>query len=368
MIGMQVTPVFRVEEEAGSEHFSPSCVVLLQEYEKHKSEKKQEFEKQKRRKRPELFVGKLLRIDGGAKFADMDFYNPSGSFEINGKTCICIRAESPKTCEDSRVFLLEKGKDGVWRPVINSFELSLEDGFCVPIGPGTIIVGAVKAYPKPTAEHPDKIDYHMVFYWVSHLGCEFAFKEFTRGPDGMKGIRFVFLKNGKVGVVTRPQGLQPDGRNCGRGEIAYIELNSLDDMTPENLLKARVIENQFAPGEWGGPNQLFILPYGRIGVLGHIAYRDEAGNRHYYVMAFVYDTEAHKATPIKIIAARDDFPPGKAKFPDLHDVVYPGGMTRDNKGRAIINVGLGDAQAAEKIIFDPFCQKELMTNEQFVWR
>lgn len=358
MTGMQVTPAFRVEDEAGSEYHPSSCVALSQEY-----KEKQEFEKQKAGEDSELLVGKLLRIDVGDKFAGLTFYNPSGEVEINGKTCICIRAEPSKTCRGSKVFLLEKCADEVWRPVMNSPVLPLEDGFCVPIDPETTIMAGVKAYPNPTAEHPDKIDYYMVFYLVYHSGEEFAVREFTRGPNNMKGIRFVLLKHGKVGVFTRPQGLQPDGSDRGLGKIAYIELESLDDMTPENLLKARVIENQFAQGDWGGVNQPFLLPDGRIGVLGHIAYRDGEGNRHYYVMAFIYDPQTHQATPIKIIASSEDFPDSEAKFPDLRGVIYPGGMVFNDDGTITVKAGLRDMFAVEIKTFHPFKQGESMTND-----
>jgi len=88
----------------------------------------------------------------------------------------------------------------------------------------------------------------------------------------------------------------------GRGKIGYVELQRLEDVNAQNILSARIIENQFVPEEWGGANELQPLQDGRIGVIGHIAYQDAQGGKHYYAMSFVYDPETHRASPIEIIS------------------------------------------------------------------
>jgi hypothetical protein len=338
-----------MEEETGREYHPSSCVALLEESEKQKSEQKQEFEKWKPEEMTDLSVARILPFELGIRYTGEVVYNPSAIFEVEGENYLCGRVEHRKK-NRSRVILFKEGKDGIWRPAEGLPVLPLEDGFVVQ-NEKEIIVGGVEICHKPTIEHPDKIDYCTIFYH----GCRLeTLKEFARGPDRMKDIRFVYLENGKIGVFTRPQGIQSDGSDCGRGMIAYIELDSRHDLNPENLSKARIIENQFAAGEWGGANQVYLLPDGRIGVVGHIAYIDAEHNRHYYAMTFIYDPVTHQATPIKIIARRSDFPASGAKSPDLRDVVFPGGMVRHGDGTATLYVGLSDETSGCIRIVDPF--------------
>jgi hypothetical protein len=352
---MFVTPLFAVKEEiVKNKPFPQSCIELLREY-----RERQKLEKQRSKEESELFVGKILPLELAGKHAGKDAYNPSAPFQLGSKKYLCGRVEPPETC-DSQVLLFEESTDGVWRPAENSPLLPLEDGFAVRIDQNETIIGGTKAYPNPTADNPDRIDYHTVFY----CGCgPEALKEFARGPDRMKDIRLILRANGHIFAFTRPTGIQPDGRDCGRGKIAVIELNDRSEINPENLSRAKIIENQFAPGDWGGVNELYALPDGRIGVLGHIAYMDEEGNRHYYAMVFIYDPETHQATPIEIIASRDDFPPGDAKAPDLRDVAYPGGMVRHGDGTATLYLGLSDKNSGHKKIKDPFWMIQLTQND-----
>jgi len=96
----------------------------------------------------------------------------------------------------------------------------------------------------------------------------------------MKDIRLVELKNGKIGVFTRPQ-----GRRGRRGKIGFTTISSLENLTPRTLTKAQIIKGQFAKGEWGGVNQALILKNGKIGALGHIArYSKDKQNRFYYAI------------------------------------------------------------------------------------
>jgi hypothetical protein len=174
-------------------------------------------------------------------------------------------------------------------------------------------------------------------------------KPFFKGPDGMKDIRLVELQDGSVGVFTRPQGAKG-----GRGKIGFARVVSLDALTEAVIDDAPLLEGQFAEGEWGGVNEAHLLQDGRIGVLGHTACFDEAGDRHYYPMAFLFDPRDASFTEMNIIAERSRFLPGPSKRPDLQDVVFSGGLVRRENGSATLYAGISDADAQTLSIDDPF--------------
>lgn len=279
------------------------------------------------------------------------------------------RAERRDTC-DSKLHFFKEKKDGTCEKIKYAKVLPLEDGFATNID-GETIVGGVTAYPNSTESDPGRIDYHMVFYRDRGKGLA-ELEEFTQGPELMKDIRLVELPmvelpespkspKSRIAAFTRPTG----GDN-GKGKMAYIELNGLDEINPKKLKEAKVIENQFAQGEWGGANQLYPLPDGRIGVVGHIACIDkplpgeDKGRRHYYAVSCIYDPDPkkHETTPMEIIATRKNFPKGEAKNTDLQDVVFAGGMVRHGNGKATLYVGLSDAEAGCIEIDDPFWEVE----------
>ena len=288
-----------------------------------------------------LSTGKKLNFSG---INDSDVYNISAPFSIDDKTFISGRVENRGAWANSQVMFFEEN-EGIWYLSKNTPTLPLEDGFFKKIE-DKIIIGGVEVYPTPTKIDPDSIGYRTTFYKGDDLSY---LEKFTTGPEGMKDIRLISLLNNKIGVFTRPQG----GKNKG-GKIGFIAIDKLDDLNANNIISAKIIENQFAPGEWGGVNELHFLKDGRIGVLGHIAYRDLKGDRHYYAMSFIYDPNIHISTPIKIIATRQNFPDGYAKIPELEDVIFPGGLIRNGDGTATLYAGLSDAEAGSIVINDPF--------------
>ena len=311
------------------ESFYPnSCVELLRNFEK---------------KTP-LSPGKKLNFSGVNGF---DVYNISAPFQIGNKTYISGRVEEREALAHSQVKFFEEN-NGIWSPSKDTPTLSLEDGFVTKIG-DKLVVGGVEVYPIHTKVDPKSTGYRTAFYCGQDLN---SLEKFTTGPNKMKDIRLTALSNNKIGVFTRPQG----GTNGG-GKIGYIEIESLEDLNSENILSAEIIENQFAPGEWGGENELHLLPDGRIGVLGHIAYKDLEGDRHYYAMSFIYDTKTHTSSPVEIIATRKNFPEGDAKIPESTDIIFSGGLVRHENGTAILYAGLSDAEAGSIEIPDPFIGK-----------
>ena len=304
-------------------------------------------------------VAKKLSFEG---VGDRDVYNVAPfatewEEKEEGLVLVIGRAERRGTCENPELHFFEEKNDGTWVKIKDTPVLPLEDGFATNIGQ-EMIVGGVTAYPNPNESDPRRIDYHMVFYRDRGKGLA-ELEEFTQGPELMKDIRLVELPNGRIAAFTRPTG----GDN-GKGKMAYIELDGLDEVNPEKLAQAKVIESQFVRGEWGGANQLYPLPDGRIGVLGHIACIDEPlpdekkGHRHYYAVSFIYDPKNQETTPLEIIATRKNFPKGEAKNTDLQDVVFAGGMVRHGDGKATLYVGLSDAEAGCIEIDDPFWKVE----------
>lgn len=290
----------------------------------------------------EIPQGEKLKFEGVEE--EYDVYNISAPFHVGDKVFVTGRVEKTEDVADSQVMLFEQ-RNGGWCLANEQPKFKMEDGFATYIGE-ELIIGGVDVFPDPTEEGPNHKNYRTIFYRGKDTT---SLEQFAVGPDKMKDIRLISLPNGKIGVFTRPQ----DGKYDG-GKIGYMEIDSLDDLKKKDILNnAEIIENQFPEGEWGGANELHLLEDGRIGVIGHIAYQDEKG-KHYYAMAFIYDPKTKSSSPIKIIATRKNFPPGKAKRPELNDIIFPGGLIRNGDGTATLYAGLGDAETGKITIADPF--------------
>ncbi|WP_201008286.1 MTP-1 family protein [Paenibacillus glycanilyticus] len=272
---------------------------------------------------------------------DKDVYNIAAPIQDGEITVIPGRVESRDSEHSDVVFFAEQ--HGKWLPVEGAPVLALQDPFHCRIG-GELVLGGVEIYPHP--EREDALMWRTVFYRGSGIR---DLKPFFKGPDGMKDIRLVELQGGSIGVFTRPQ-----GEKGGRGKIGFAQVASLDALTTKIIDDAPLLEGQFAEGEWGGANEAHLLNDGRVGVLGHTACFDEAGDRHYYPMAFVYDPKDASFTDMKIIAERSRFLPGPSKRPDLQDVVFSGGLVRREDGSALLYAGISDADAQVLTIIDPF--------------
>jgi hypothetical protein len=55
---------------------------------------------------------------------------------------------------------------------------------------------------------------------------------------------------------------------------------------------------------------------------------------------------------------RSDFPEGESKRKDLEDVIFSGGIQRQENGKALLFAGLSDAEAGFIELPDPFLQYE----------
>ncbi|WP_411334039.1 MTP-1 family protein [Metabacillus indicus] len=274
-----------------------------------------------------------------------DVYNITAPFEDDGELVIAGRVESRDTEHSHVYFFVNRGGEWMVRP--NSPVFELQDPFFTRIG-GELVLGGVEIFPHP--EIKDALGWRTVFYKGKTIS---SLSKFAVGPDGMKDLRLVELKDHRIGVFTRPQ-----GDKGGRGKIGFAKIDRLEDLTVELIDDVPLLSGQFTDDEWGGVNEVHLLSNGLLGVLGHIASFDEEGNRHYYPMTFVLDPETEAFSDISLIAVRDNFLPGEAKRPDLADVVFSGGLVRKEDGTADLYAGISDAEAQKITIDDPFLPYE----------
>ncbi|WP_412899296.1 MTP-1 family protein [Bacillus sp. 1P02SD] len=273
-----------------------------------------------------------------------DVYNITAPFEDEGELVIAGRVESRDSEHSEVMFFVNH--DGQWIQRENSRVFKLQDPFFTKIGE-ELIFGGVEIFPHPTLQ--GALSWRTAFYRGKNIA---SLEKFFEGPDGMKDLRLVELKDGSIGIFTRPQ-----GKKGGRGKIGFTKVKTLEELSVEVINDAPLL-NQFLDEEWGGANEIHLLSNGQLGVLGHIARFDDVGDRHYYSMVFVIDPENGEYSDIQIIAERADFLDGPTKRPDLLDVVFSGGLVRTSDEKAELYAGISDADAQKIIIPDPFKQFE----------
>lgn len=269
-----------------------------------------------------------------------DVYNPTAVFEYGKERMICARVEKRESEQSEAVFFKETAPD-YFVPAPEFQRYQLQDPFLTKLA-GGYLFGGTEIFPDP--DHPGALGWHTRFYFGKTLE---TLADLAVGPDGMKDIRLVELKDHRIGVFTRPQ-----GEKGGRGKIGFTILKKLEELTKERLESAPLLP-LFGDEEWGGVNEPVLLEDGRIGVLGHIAKFSEGDVRHYYCMSFLFDPETRQITGWKVIAERADFLEGPYKRPDLIDVLFSGGLVREEKF-ALLYVGVSDCEVQRIQIADPF--------------
>lgn len=273
---------------------------------------------------------------------DKDVYNITAPFNWLGKVYIAGRVER-RDSELAEIRFFEKTVDNHFLLVENTAVLALQDPF-ITFVQGELILGGVEVFPKET--DLTKLDWRTNLYRVESLN---KVEKILSGPVGMKDLRIKELADRRILVLTRPQ-----GDKGGRGKIGATVINNLSELTNEKIATAPLLRRNFAGEEWGGGNEIHLLENGKVGVLGHIACFDEAGDRHYYSLSFQLNEDFTEIEQEKIIAERADFAPSEPKRPDLADVVFSGGLIRKSDGYAELYAGIGDANAQKIIIPDPF--------------
>ncbi len=270
-------------------------------------------------------------------------YNPSRPFKIGDKLYLVCRVED-KSTNLSNALLFEK-RGNIWFLVKDAPSFPLEDPFLTEIQDGVLFGGVSVAW-----ENPNKfLSYKTIFYYGKNFFALDPNKPFSEGPLNMKDIRIVDLKNGRLGVFTRPQG----GKFL-RGRICYLEIDSLDELKNlEIYQKGKLIDLSLKEDEWVGTNDIYLLDKDSLGVLAHYAYKDEEGKVHYSAFTFIFSPQNFQIGNLKIVAQRKDFPEGSAKHPNLEDVVFPGGIVNDGENNYLY-CGLSDDQVGVINIKNPF--------------
>ncbi|PJI08707.1 MULTISPECIES: DUF1861 family protein [Clostridium] len=272
-----------------------------------------------------------------------DVYNITAPFKYGNEILIAGRVEK-RDSELSEVIFF-KNKEGIWIKKTDLPIFKLQDPFISWIDE-YITFGGVEVLSDPVSKSISS--YKTVFYKGKTLK---DLKPFAEGPELMKDIRLLQLKNSKILVLTRP-------KINNNSHIGYTLINSLKELNPQVISNATVIEGQFAENEWGGANSIYELPNGLVAVLGHIAKFDDLHNRHYYSMSFSFNPDTGQSSPLKIIATRNNFGKASYKRPDLIDVIFSGGLIRNNNGYAELYCGISDAEAHKLTIADPFKEYE----------
>lgn len=292
----------------------------------------------------QTFGGGKVRFEG---VDGRDVYNTTAPFRFNDRVMIAGRVE-PRQTEFARSVLFWRNVErGTWEPCPDVHAFAELQDPCVTVIHGELVLGGVR-FPVRRPDGRKTCQMHF------HRGTDVRqMRPFLVGPLSMKDIRLIGLPDGRVGVFSRPRGAVG-----GRGKIGFVVVDSLDDVTAEVIESAPMWLGQFAEGEWGGANEIHCLRNGLLGVLGHVAYFDAREHRHYFAMSFAVDPTTGAASPIKIIACRDQFPAGPSKRPDLVDVIFAGGIVRNWDGTATVFVGASDAETAWLNIVDPFLEYE----------
>jgi hypothetical protein len=303
-----------------------------------------------RRRRAAATRGTFLSFSG---HGDEDVYNASVPFQVDGRRCIAGRVEK-RGSEDSRTMFFEQ-RGSAWVLVKDAPVLEhLQDPFVTFIG-GELVLGGVYALWD---DKGGLITYSTRFFAGRSL-AGLALR--AEGPERMKDVRLLELPDRRVAVFSRPQGQPMLDRFGCIAKIGFAVVDSLAAVGPASVAGAPLLDGHFLPTEWGGCNQLFNLANGLVGVIGHKSWGETVDGVfviHYYAMAFAIDPRTRRMTQTKVIAARDDFPPGPQKNPRAMDVVFTSGIERLGSGRALLYAGLSDCREGVLEIEDPLDEYE----------
>lgn len=266
---------------------------------------------------------------------ERDVYNVSGVFADPSDSRPLIAGRVEDRSSEWSVVVVFAESDGAWAPVEGATSLTLQDPFVFHHA-GVRYLGGVEIAEATDADGKPVLKWRTVV--LDHRDPAAPVPAFE-GPWGMKDLRFVDLADGRLGVLTRPQG----GAD-GRGRIGFTAVGSLADLTVQDIDEAPRLEDLFLAEEWGGVNHAWLLDDGTIGLLGHIAAFGDAGDRHYYPIVFSLDPKTLEYTVPRILFERRDLPEGPSKRPDLEDVIFPGWVDV-TAARPAVYCGVADAEA-----------------------
>ena len=181
-----------------------------------------------------------------------DVYNPSYPLNFCNRTVLPARVER-RDSEISRIILFgkEPHKD-IWTPIPDLPFLHLQDPCWISVG-SLLLLGGVQVDFSATGS---VLSWKTAFYTYEKSS---HWTPFFVGPTGMKDLRFCALPNGKIAIFSRPIG----GKESGRGQIGFAVLDSINDLTVKAVEEAPLL-GLFNSEEWGGVNQVQVLPDGSL--------------------------------------------------------------------------------------------------------
>ena len=283
---------------------------------------------------------------------DMDVYNPSIPFTMDGMTVMACRVEA-RDSEHSKTMFFKKVDESTYAIMEEAPTFDLQDPFITFVGDELILGGVYVIW-----EGERITSWRTDFYRGTSLH---DLKYFASGPSHMKDVRLLELRDGRIAIFSRPQGqCMLDQYGC-IAKVGFTTVDTLDDVTPEAIDNATLLHDHFLPDEWGGCNQLFELDNGLIGVIGHKSWGEGTGENqrlHYYSIAFALDPDTLKMTPTKVIACRECFPKGQCKWLKVQDVTFTSGLIRNGNGTATLYTGLNDCQVGRLLMDDPLSEYE----------
>lgn len=287
---------------------------------------------------------RFLGVDG------YDVYNCSIPFIWGEKRYIYGRIERHEEWMRSWTGLFLETEKDTYRLVKDAMLYQLEDPY-VSIIHGELILGGTHVRLKQ-----GRLD---TYYGYFYRGCDVRdMYYFTTGPDMMKDIRLVELKDGRIGVFSRPRGEAVKEQFGSEAIVGFTVIDTLDDLSPEAVENAEGIPGLFGKGQWGGCNQVYLLSGGLLGVIGHVCcnYVDEnqVNQACYTAMAFVMDPGTREIYDYQIVGTRKLFEPYPIKKPNLADCVFPSGIVMREDGKADLYCGLSDSAEGRITIEYPF--------------
>ncbi|HPF87504.1 MAG TPA: DUF1861 family protein [Candidatus Limiplasma sp.] len=288
----------------------------------------------------------LLTFHGVPGF---DVYNCSIPFFWEGSQYIYGRIERRSEWSRSWVRLFARTGQDDYTLVPDSMIYQLEDPFISVINKELILGGTHVRFSGGKVE-----TVYSYFYRGKNLEDMLYF---TTGPENMKDVRVVQLKDG-VGVFSRPRSADVEKQYGSASVVGFVKLRDIGEMTAGRIASAPVIPDMFADGEWGGCNQCYLLDSGLIGIIGHKSYTHyslQNGKQAVYTnVSFVYDPASNRIVDEKIIATRSSYPQGPAKIPELKDCAFTSGIVMRPDGRADLYSGLSDTIEGRTVIEYPF--------------
>lgn len=270
-----------------------------------------------------------------------DVYNCSIPFAEKGETYLYGRVEKRAEWASSHVRLFRQTGENTYAVVEDAPCYALEDPFIQRID-GELVLGGT--HVRKDAEG------NVLTYWCDfYRGADTrSLRLFATGPDRMKDVRLIQVPGG-VGVFSRP-------RTRNSASIGYAQIESLDALNADAIIRAETIENLMEAGSWGGCNQCYLLEDGLIGVIGHMSYKDEArGMLSVYTnVSFIFDPNTGKADALQVIGTRASYPPYPAKIPKLIDCAFTSGIVPSVDGNVALYSGVGDTAQGRVVISNPF--------------